>query len=357
MEVRSIRPPRHAAPEDDDQEAQRVIQTGVTTHLNFEGGHRGGHVCPREWYIYQTQPPHVSAAAWAGMSPEVRRQHIGWLLDIRAMPADLLSMPLHSAILEFVRRLACARHWKWSTITRHLSTIQAALLQLPLYTNQKTPIDLRLFPEWLQALTGTRRFERQSIPQPPAPLTRSEYDVAYRLLRENPTAQVFLAIMWACAARPGDIDQLRARDVHIGESLSPGTVRFQLTIRRGKGARFRGPYVIPSVLSRQDASLLQGLLSRLATPDSRLFTDPTGVRIAVRRAIQSANSAAALPSLRKGAARALADGGMSEEALMRITGHTRVDTLRRYLGYGLHTTAEDVAVQDSVNRVLHQQAR
>eukprot|EP00796_Vickermania_ingenoplastis_P000606 gene606-biopygen501 len=162
--------------------------------------------------------------------------------------------------------------------------------------------------------------------------------------------------MWACAARPGDIDQLRARDVHIGESLSPGTVRFQLTIRRGKGARFRGPYVIPSVLSRQDASLLQGLLSRLATPDSRLFTDPTGVRIAVRRAIQSANSAAALPSLRKGAARALADGGMSEEALMRITGHTRVDTLRRYLGYGLHTTAEDVAVQDSVNRVLHQQA-
>eukprot|EP00796_Vickermania_ingenoplastis_P007691 gene7690-biopygen4803 len=138
------------------------------------------------------------------------------------MPADLLSMPLHSAILEFVRRLACARHWKWSTVSRHLSTIQAALLQLPMYTNQKERIDLRALPESQQALTGTRRFEKQSIPDPPAPLSIiTEYSRVDALLAEDPTARIFLAIMWACAARPGDIDPLRARDVHLGESLTP----------------------------------------------------------------------------------------------------------------------------------------
>ncbi|KAK7199136.1 Phage integrase family [Novymonas esmeraldas] len=157
--------------------------------------------------------------------------------------------------------------------------------------------------------------------------------------------------MWACAARTGDIGHLLVRDVHLGEAIPPAAVRLQLTIRRGKGARFRGPYPIPTVLPREEASILQGFLGQRA-PNSHLFPEEAPLRTRVVAAIKAVNSSAALPSLRKGAARHLAAHGVPEESLMRVTGHTRVDTLRRYLGYGLQATAEDVAVQDVVNAAL-----
>lgn len=40
---------------------------------------------------------------------------------------------------------------------------------------------------------------------------------------------------------------------------------------------------------------------------------------------------------------------------MRITGHTRLETLRRCVGYELQATAEDVAAQDSVAGALQRQ--
>jgi len=54
---------------------------------------------------------------------------------------------------------------------------------------------------------------------------------------------------------------------------------------------------------------------------------------------------AALPSIRKGAIRHLAKQGVPEETIMRLTGHTRLETLHTYLGYGHPTTQEAAAAQ------------
>ncbi|KPA86206.1 TATE DNA Transposon [Leptomonas pyrrhocoris] len=230
------------SPVDDPHgEMDRALNTGLSGPLNWNGRHPEGCACPRDWFIHPGKPPHVSQVAWAAMNPQVRIQHRTWLENLRAMPQDLLSLPLHTAAVELVRRMGCARHWKWSTMARHYVSIQVALLQLPLYTNQTRPVDLAREPEWRQAISGARRFERESEPQPPVPLSVEEYKRVLTAVRVDPESHAFLVLMWACAARPGDVTNLLVKDIHFAEEVAPRSVRMQVTVRRGKGARFRGP--------------------------------------------------------------------------------------------------------------------
>ncbi|ORC82963.1 uncharacterized protein TM35_000801010, partial [Trypanosoma theileri] len=60
----------------------------------------------------------------------------------------------------------------------------------------------------------------------------------------------------------------------------------------------------------------------------------------------------ALPSLREGATRHLGTQRMSEEHRMSTTWHTRIDTLRRYLGNHLQMTREAEHAQDNDVRAL-----
>ncbi|KAG5480617.1 hypothetical protein LSCM1_06321 [Leishmania martiniquensis] len=315
---------------------------------NGDGGRAGGRACPRGWYIYPDRPPHVSA-----VSPEVRAGHIRWLRELRSMPSDLLDCDLAKAVIHLIVRAARARNWQWSTISKALASVKGALLNLPLYTNQADGYDLSTSPEFRAAATAARRFERESETHPPAPLRVEEMRRAYKeLCRTHPRAALFLKLAWHCAARAGDLGTLLTKDVHISTlSESSPTVSVSITIRYGKGARFRGPYAIGTRLQREDAALLLKLV-RSRGPTQRLFADVTSLRDQLRAALRRVNPAAALPSIRKGAARYLAANGVSEAGLMRITGHTRADTLKRYLGYGLQQTKEAVAVQESAAQVL-----
>ncbi|ORC90012.1 TATE DNA Transposon [Trypanosoma theileri] len=177
---------------------------------------------------------------------------------------------------------------------------------------------------------------------------------AHRVLaRECPHAALFLMMMWCSAARAGDIGSLHAADVRV-EPVTGGAknmARLTMTMRYGKGARFRGTYPVGAVIPREDASFLRHLLCQ-RLPHQRLFQDVTELRNRVRQALRSENPLSALPSVRKGATRHLAAQGMSEEHLMRMTGHTGIDTLRRYLGYGLQMTREAEHAQDNAARAL-----
>ncbi|KAH9586247.1 hypothetical protein LSM04_002631 [Trypanosoma melophagium] len=123
-------------------------------------------------------------------------------------------------------------------------------------------------------------------------------------------------MIWCSAARAGDIGSLHAEDVRIGpltgertNSNSNNMARLTMTMRYGKGAR-------------------------------------------VRQALRNENPPSALPSIRKGATRHLAAQGVSEEEPMHLTGHTRADTLQRYLDYGLQLTREAETAQDNAARAL-----
>jgi len=239
--------------------------------------------------------------------------------------------------------MANARHWRWSTIEKAMSNIRGALKSITLYTNVDTPIDLNQWPEWTQARLAAGRYTNEQPPQPPPHLPRAAYLVARRFLSRDPTTQLFLALMWALAGRPGDITGLNKEDVHL-KRRKGDVYDIAVTMRRGKGSKFRGPYTVPSTLCREDAAELSKLLNGLRN-GQRLFPMATRTKSRARAAVAKALPGASLPSVRKGAARHLAEHGMSEEDLAKFMGHTNLETLRKYLGYAENLTVNARRIQ------------
>lgn len=335
--------------EQDDTDGYDALNVEASPFLNLVGSRQVGdlHVCPRSWFIHADKPPHVSQLAWNNVTPDVRRAHRRWVIDLRAMPSDLLRMDIASAGIEMVRRRAVARRWRWATVAKNLSLIAGALRDLHMYTNMERGIDLTLSREWEAATRYVRKQAKTAIAYPPSPVNHQEMLTARRELEQKcPAASLFLGLMWAFAARAGDISLLQKRDVRISsterEDMKVGVT---LIMRRGKGAKMRGPYSAASVLSREDAS---EVLKQMAQRRNRqtLFGNGAELREMVRLALRKQNKDSALQSVRKGAIRHLAQLGVSEEDIMRLTGHTRVETLRVYLGYGPPRTAQAVTAQE-----------
>ncbi len=178
----------------------------------------------------------------------------------------------------------------------------------------------------------TAQDQRDAARTPP-PINKDQYLNARRLLRQHPKEEVFLLLMWSFAARAADIGGLQMEDLHVkGCSVAA-------TIRRGKGAKFRGPYPVATTMAAEDAALLRRHCAQ-HRPADRLFLDLASVRAAVSSALRRTLPGACLPSVRKGAARHLVAHGVPEAEVARLTGHTRLDTLRRYLGYAENLTTE-----------------
>eukprot|EP00796_Vickermania_ingenoplastis_P011276 gene11276-biopygen7754 len=158
-------------------------------------------------------------------------------------------------------------------------------------------------------------------------------------------------MLWMFAARPADITRLRVRSIAFSEPDANRNIPTQITIREGKGAKFRGPYPVASVLLPQQATVLQHLMQdKLGS--QLIFKNAAEVREQTLRVVHKVCPDATLQSLRKGAVLHLAHKGVPEDQLMRITGHTQVNTLRKYLGYGRQLTAEGVAAQANAG-LLH----
>ncbi|KPA73100.1 TATE DNA transposon [Leptomonas pyrrhocoris] len=355
QEARQEAPPPQSnvtAADEEDEDRREALQVEPEP-LNWQGRRNEAVICPREWILYSSRPRHVSQLTWAAVTPTIRQQHIRWLRELKTMPSDLLQLDLATAALTLVNRMHRARRWKWSTHTKALSNIRAALFNLPLYSNVQKRVDLTEYPQWTAAITAAHRFERETPSNPPPPIDIGQYRQAREHLRLHPIPSLYLGMMWAFAARAGDIGQLKARDVHFNPTTNEAepTIRVSLTVRRGKGARFRGPYTLASRLLRADASVLQQLLATRG-PGQLLFSPLGPLKDTVRAALRLFNPSAALPSVRKGAARCLADNAATDTEVMRLTGHTRVATLQRYLDYGRHLTAEAVTAQDNAARAL-----
>jgi len=339
--------------DDSDDEFVRMLKREPKYPLNRDGSPQGESVtCPRSWHIYSHTPPHVSAVAWNSITKDMRQHHIRCLHALKSMPYELLQQNIASSALECVRRDAVARGWGPSTVAKRYAGMAGALRDLPLYTTEKKGILLTHYPEWRAAQTTIRRMEREMDPQAYPPVNWSEYQGALKRLRIRcPKAAVFLAMMWALAARAGDIDCLRSMDVQLtGETKEDGTVPLSVTQKFGKGTRFRGTYWPASNIPLEEAAELRRIMHR-KKPKERLFPPEEDMRTIVREALRSENRRSALPSIRRGAIQHLAKQGLPEETLMRLTGHTRLETLYRYIGHGRPITKEAVAAQERVSRL------
>jgi len=331
-----------------------VLNEPVPGNLNSVGLRMEGVAAsPKDWYVYPSMPSSLQPIAWQARTEGTRRLHLKWINEIKCMPQDLLNRDLPQAILELVRRVGTARAWSWSTYAKALVSIQSALENLPLYTNQKKGIKLSDCPEWRASVAGAQLKEKESVPVTEDPLTIEEFEEAERMLHnDKPEAALFLTMMWMFAARPGDIARIRKRDVTFSPPDEQGNIPTSITIREGKAVKFRGPYPISTVLLQTDASKLLKLMEA-ATRSQRIFSDLNQLKLTARTALQRVRKDLSLPLVRKGAVCHLARVGVPEEQLMRLTGHTLVNTLRRYLGYGRQLTAEGAEAQASAGR-LHQ---
>lgn len=339
----------------DETDLAQVLKDPVPAGLNALGLRQEGMATsPEAWYVYQGKPYFVQQTAWNAKTKATRDLHIRWLNEIKSMPREYLSRDLPHAIMEYVRWIAVKRGWKWATYAKNLTSIESALENLPLYTNQKTGIRLRDCPEWRENLSGAQLKEHESEAEPPAPVTITDYEKIRKGLElTHPTEALFLTMMWMFAARPADIIRLRVRDVNFSSAEDTENVLTQLTIREGKAVKFRGPYPISSILPRKYASILQTMMNNKSRKQ-RIFENADSVRTRVLQEIHTVVPQANLSSLRKGAAMHLASSGVSEEELMRLTGHTQLKTLRKYLQYGLQPTAEDVTAQGNAELLLPQ---
>lgn len=69
-------------------------------------------------YEYSLRPPHVSAIAWASVTPAIRQQHIRCLRKLQMTPAELLRQSIVSTVIECVPREALPAGWKPPTIDK-----------------------------------------------------------------------------------------------------------------------------------------------------------------------------------------------------------------------------------------------
>ncbi|PHR97720.1 MAG: hypothetical protein COA68_12285 [Oceanobacter sp.] len=293
----------------------------------------------RRWFIYRTRPPHVHALTWRQLAASTRAQHIRWLEAIRAFPDDIARLPLAAAIVEYLQRMSSARGWAFSTLASALSAFGSALEALPIYTNAPAAIAVRRDPVFAATLKRAQHLARvTTVHSPNASLPVGVYQDLLKSLGD-PNVRLLLRLAWFYAARVGDMRQITAQDVRPPTESLPTVA---LTFRFGKGAAFWGPYCVQAVLDDTTAKALAAL--RASRPVGPLFS--LAEQAALSKAIGEAGFN--LRTIRRGALNHLAAGGVSDRHLQLLSGHRRVDTLMRYLGWG---AASADAAQAAVQRL------
>nr|CAJ2475551.1 unnamed protein product [Leishmania braziliensis] len=341
-------------------EATRALEDLRSNPLNMQGRplsqEEEAEVCPRNWFLFAAKPPHISQLAWSLVRPDTRAHHLRWLTRIKSMNSEQMLMRFPAACIDLILSTARARKWKWATTAKAFAAVAGALRDLPLYSTQARGIRLQDDPEWRSAFGTVQRYMKESVPDAPPFVSRRQVEaIIGRLRLGHPRAALFLAMMWGFAARACDISTLRAKDVTLFPGPPTSTrVKVTLTIRKGKGAKTRGPYPVPSMLTRDLAATLQEMLVQ-KKPSEELFAPHVEeLRALIAQEVRTEMRGAQLPSIRKGALRCMAEAGVPLKDLMMISGHAKQATLLRYLGYGQQPTVEAETARDNAGRALFQ---
>lgn len=348
-------PPQVTPPESNNAEAPRrsrqnhkermqdglthVLSSPVTKYLNTRDSPEWRlATCPRRWNLHRWRPPHVSKLAWDGVSRPMRLHHIRCLQKLMTMPEQCMSWGIAQMAIECVRRDALAKGWKAATVAKEMSATAGALRDLPLYTTEERGIFIQNHPEWKAAQRAIRRLQTEADPTVTVPLSQTDLNLALsRLKRRHPMTAVYLAVMWSLAARAGDVDGLRRKDLVVTRTEQPDAFHLSVHQKFGKGAKFRGSYYQEALTDSWTASQLTFLKTR-ADENDLLFPNHSELRDFLRDELRHINQDLKLPSVRRGAIIHMASTGVPQEKLMKMMGHKRIETLQGYLGLGRRTS-------------------
>ena len=145
---------------------------------------------------------------------------------------------------------------------------------------------------------------------------------------KDPVIRLFFTLAWAFAARIGDLRQVLGADIAFGEVREDRQL-IVITFRAGKGAAFWGPFVIQTnipIAAAKDLALRINTQGRT----NPIFSTEEQHRLSKAVAEEGLD----LRSIRRGRLQYLAELGVTNEQLRLLSGHRRMDTLLRYLGWG-----------------------
>jgi hypothetical protein len=298
-----------------------------------------------KWYIPHGKPDGVHTLVWRQLAESTRLNHQRWLRAIKGMPADLRrGRSISHAIVEMILRMASARKWVWSTVASALAACNAALANLPIYTNETYTIKIGADPYFQQAARMAQQKARatSSLESLTAGLSLQQYQhLTSSDGIKSPRVRLLLQMMWHWASRPKEMREARPCDVVIGKERPDGASHVSITFHTGKIVPYCGPYTIHVVLPKDITGALRATVQR-TQPDAALFTTRDQAILAgVIGALQGHDDDLPrlnLRSIRRGSVLHLAASGVRDVELQLLTGHKRMDTLLRYLGWGREST-------------------
>lgn len=251
--------------------------------------------------------------------------------------AQLRALPLPESLLLFLEnKAAAARHrWQPSTHLREAANLHGALKYLPKYSpSTRCSIDLGLSVAWKAALAA---WSKQAIQHAPvSQAAASAANIAAAMSRtQDLQLRMFLLLLWLSCARKGDIANLRTSAVSFKSGPGSEHGHLEVFIERGKGVEAnRAKYRIQTFVEEPFRSELRRFLTLPRPADSLLFRPSLGTSNEVTALLKTVHPKLNCRALRRGSLQTIAaDPEVSEETLMRLSGHRNVKTLHRYLGW------------------------
>jgi hypothetical protein len=290
------------------------------------------------------RPParaHPSALAEANLTEGTRKKHrslLNWLIEPTQEEA-IRERPLPEAVIELVRIRATTRKWAPPTALREMASIQGALASLPLYADTPCAVRLGASAIWRQAIARAQKDTRASLMRrPPGAMSAKQYAALSAPGAMPPGARLLVVLLWRSSARPTELRQLLWRDVEMQNDN--GKHNITLTFRKGKVVGYRGPYSLHCPLSAEEAALMRELMGQ---PNVNVISSVSESLCMKQMKTMGLGAREA----RRGSLQAMAEH-LNAHQLMAFSGHTRVATLRRYLGWGRVSTAEERQGREAV---------
>ena len=206
---------------------------------------------------------------------------------------------------------------------------------MPKYSaSTRCSIDLSLSASWKAALSAWSEQALQKAPVGQAAASASDISAAMAAT-QDPVLRLFVLLLWLSCGRKGDVAKLRCSAVNFktGPSSEPG--QLEIFIEEGKAVEANGAkYRVQTFVEEPLRSELQRFLAIPRQPNQRLFRKSLGKSNEVVRLLKTVHPKLDCRSLRRGSLQTIAaDPDVSEETLMRLSGHRNVKTLHRYLGW------------------------
>ena len=278
-------------------------------------------------------------AMWHNVSQATSFRQLKALRQLKETITNTPSLhqaPLITAILHSLeeRSVTGRKPWLPQTFFREMNLLHGAFNHLNKYVKENLDSKIRLNDSttWTSC---KKSYESLSIKHQPVHQSAAVFDDIKLAIANAPSEDIamFILLLWALAARKGDVSRLRTEDI---KSLDPNTGKFLLTIHHGKGVKARkAKYSLPTVIHKDYVTRLNNFINKERTGPF-LFRLSLRNNNEINQVLRTANPSLSCRSVRRGAAQALGKSGHPLKDIMVLTGHKSEDTLKRYLDWDLH---------------------